>query len=130
MCPTSAIARGRRRRLAATVDRTNTCHCPQRLCRGTGSIALHPNLGRRAGVKSVPEATGLLLPGIEPMKPFPSNSLNFREAYGVGDQLWAFGAVLEDDPKYPKPANWILTYRYAVRAMVARIMTVDRDYRN
>jgi hypothetical protein len=64
------------------------------------------------------------------MKPFPNVLLNFQEAYEVGDQLWAFGKVLQDEPKYAKPRNWILTYRYAIRAMMARIVTVDRDYRN
>ena len=64
------------------------------------------------------------------MKPFPNVSLNFKEAYAVGDQLWAFGKVLHDDPKYNKPLNWILTYRYAIRALMARIVTVDRDYGN
>ncbi len=63
------------------------------------------------------------------MKPFPNISLNFEEAYAVGDQLWAFGHVLHDEPEYAKPPNWILTYRYAIRAMMARIVTVDRDYR-
>jgi hypothetical protein len=61
--------------------------------------------------------------------PFPNISLNFQEAYAIGDQLWALGKVLQDDPKYTKPPNWVLTYRYAVRAMLARIMTVDREYR-
>jgi hypothetical protein len=64
------------------------------------------------------------------MKHFPIISLNFQEAYEVGDQLWAFGRVLHDEPKYAKPRHWILTYRYAIRAMMARIVTVDRDYRN
>ena len=63
------------------------------------------------------------------MIPFPNISLNFQEAYAIGDQLWALGKVLQDDPKYNKPPNWVLTYRYAVRAMLARIMTVDREYR-
>jgi hypothetical protein len=63
------------------------------------------------------------------VKPFPNVSLNFQEAYAVGEQLWALGRVLCDDPKYAKPHNWILTYRYAVRAMLARIMTVDWEYR-
>jgi hypothetical protein len=64
------------------------------------------------------------------VKPFPNRSLNFQEAYAIGDQLWAFGRVLHDDPKYTKLPNWILTYRYAIRAMLARIKTVDRDYRH
>ena len=64
------------------------------------------------------------------MKPFPNVSLDFEEAYAVGDQLWAFGKVLHDDLKYTKPINWILTYRYAIRALMARIVTVDRDYQN
>lgn len=63
------------------------------------------------------------------MKPFPNASLEFQEAYAVGDQLWMLGKMLHDDPKYAKPSNWILTYRYAVRAMLARIATVDREYR-
>ena len=66
---------------------------------------------------------------IQAVKPFPNISLNFQEAYAIGDQLWALGKVLQDDPKYNKPPNWVLTYRYAVRAMLARIMTVDREYR-
>jgi hypothetical protein len=64
------------------------------------------------------------------VKPFPNVSLNFQEAYDVGDRLWALGRRLHDEPKYSKPPNWILTYRYAIRAMLARILTVDRDYRN
>jgi hypothetical protein len=64
------------------------------------------------------------------VKPFPNISLNFEEAYAVGDQMWALGRVLYDDPKYARPPYWILTYRYAVRAMQARIMTVDREYRD
>jgi hypothetical protein len=63
------------------------------------------------------------------MKSFPNISLNFKEAYAVGEQLWALGKVLHDDPKYAKSPNWILTYRYAVRGMLARILTVDREYR-
>jgi hypothetical protein len=65
---------------------------------------------------------------IEAVTASPNVSLDFQEAYTVGDQLWALGRALQDDPKYAKPPNWILTYRYAVRAMLARIMTVDRDY--
>jgi hypothetical protein len=64
------------------------------------------------------------------MKPFPNLFLNFQEAYAIGDQLWDLGEFLQNDPKYVKPANWILTYRYAIRAMLARIVTVDREYRN
>jgi hypothetical protein len=64
------------------------------------------------------------------VKPFPNMSLNFEEAYTVGNQLWLFGEVLQNESKYPKPPNWILTYRYAIRAMMARILTIDRDYRN
>jgi hypothetical protein len=64
------------------------------------------------------------------VKPFPNISLNFQEAYAVGNQLWAFGKVLQDEPKYAKPTNWVLTYRYAIRAMMARIVTIDRDYRS
>jgi hypothetical protein len=44
--------------------------------------------------------------------------------------LWALGLVLQGSPKYAKPPGWILTYRYAVRAMMARIMTVDREYQS
>jgi hypothetical protein len=64
------------------------------------------------------------------MKPYPNVSLDFEEAYTIGDQLWALGKVLHDDPKYAKPRNWILTYRYAIRALTARIVAVDREYRN
>ena len=63
------------------------------------------------------------------MKPFPNIFLNFEEAYTVGNQLWDFGKLLQDDLRYAKPPNWVLTYRYAIRAMMARILTVDRDYR-
>ena len=63
------------------------------------------------------------------MHRFPNISLNFQEAYIVGEQLWALGKVLQDDPRYAKPPNWVLTYRYAIRGMLARIITVDRDYR-
>lgn len=58
-----------------------------------------------------------------------STSLTFDEAYMIGEQLWDFGKVLHDESKYAKPPNWILTYRYPIRAMIARIVTVDRDYR-
>jgi len=51
------------------------------------------------------------------MKPFLNRWLNFEGVYEIGDQLWQFGKVLDEDPKYPKPPNWILTYRYAIRAM-------------
>ena len=64
------------------------------------------------------------------MNPFLNISLNFQEAYSIGNQLWALGKVLNDDPEHVKPFNWILTFRYAIRAMMGRIMTVDRDYRN
>jgi hypothetical protein len=63
------------------------------------------------------------------MHRFPNILLNFQEAYTAGEQLWAIGKVLQDDPKYTKPPNWVLTYRYAIRGMLARIITVDRDYR-
>ena len=66
---------------------------------------------------------------IEAVHRFPNISLNFQEAYTVGEQLWALAKVLQDDPRYAKPPNWALTYRYAVRGMLARIITVDRDYR-
>jgi hypothetical protein len=59
---------------------------------------------------------------------FPNVSLEFKEAYVIGHRLWELGKVLHDDPKYAKPSNWGLTYRYAGRAMLARIMTIDRDY--
>jgi hypothetical protein len=59
---------------------------------------------------------------------FPNISLNFQEAYTVGEQLWMIGKVLQDDRRYAKPPNWVLTYRYAIRGMLARIITVDRDY--
>ena len=62
------------------------------------------------------------------MKPFPNISIDFQEAYTIGDQLWAFGKVLHDDSMYLKTPNWILTYRYPIRAMMARIVTIDRDY--
>jgi hypothetical protein len=68
--------------------------------------------------------------GIGTVKPFPTKSLNFEEAYAIGYQLWEFGKVLQDEPKYAKPRNWFLTYRYAIRGMIARIVTVDRDYQN
>jgi hypothetical protein len=61
---------------------------------------------------------------------FPNISLNFQEAYTVGEQLWALGKVLQDDPRYAKPPNSVLTYRYAIRGMLARIITIDRDYRS
>ena len=64
------------------------------------------------------------------MKPFPNISLNFAEAYSIGDQLWDFGQVLHDEPKIAKPANWILTYRFAILAFVARILSIEREYRN
>ena len=64
------------------------------------------------------------------MKPFPNTSLDFDESYRIGDQLWAFGKELQDNPKYAKPRNWVLTYRYAIRAMMARIVTIERDYLN
>ena len=57
-----------------------------------------------------------------------ATSLDFDDAYRIGEQLWAFGKVLHEDPKYVKPPRWILTYRYPVRAMVARIVSIDRDY--
>ena len=63
------------------------------------------------------------------MNRFPNISLNFEEAYTEVEQLWALGRVLQDDPRYAKPPNWVLTYRYAIRGMLARIITVDRDYR-
>jgi hypothetical protein len=69
------------------------------------------------------------LPEIEAVHRFPNISLNFQEAYTVGEQLWALGKVLQDDPSYAKPPKWILTYRYAIRGTLARIITVDRDYR-
>ncbi len=64
------------------------------------------------------------------MHRFPNISLNFEEAYTVAEHLWALGKVLQDDPRYAKPPNWVLTYRYAVRGMLGRLITVDRDYRN
>lgn len=63
------------------------------------------------------------------MHRFPNISLNFDEAYAIGEQLWALGEVLQDDQRYAKSPNWVLTYRYAIRGMLARIITVDRDYR-
>lgn len=64
------------------------------------------------------------------MKPFPNMFMNFEEAYAIADQLWALGKALQDDPKYTKPRAWVLTFRCAVRAMKARIFTIDRDYRS
>lgn len=55
-------------------------------------------------------------------------SLDFDEAYMIGEQFWAFGKELHEDPKYVKPPRWILTYRYPIRAMMARIASIDRDY--
>jgi hypothetical protein len=63
------------------------------------------------------------------MHRFPNISLDFQEAYIFGEQLWKIGKVLQDDPRYAKPPNWVLTYRFAIRGMLARIITVDRDYR-
>ena len=63
------------------------------------------------------------------MHRFPNISLNFEEAYTIGERLWEFGRVLQDDASYAKSPNWVLTYRYAIRGMLARIITVDRDYR-
>ena len=52
---------------------------------------------------------------LEAVHRFPNISLNFQEAYTVGEQLWALGKVLQDDPRYAKPPNWVLTYRCAIR---------------
>jgi hypothetical protein len=69
-------------------------------------------------------------PEIEAVHRFPNISLNFQEAYSVGEQLWMIGKVLQDDLRYAKPPNWVLTYRSAIRGMLARIITVDRDYQS
>ncbi len=60
---------------------------------------------------------------------FPNTALNFDEAYAIGEQLWAFGRVLQEESKYAKPSRWVLTYRYSIRAMMARIVSIDRDYK-
>ena len=62
------------------------------------------------------------------MKPFPNRSLAFQDTYHLGDQFWEYGKVLHDDSKLNKPLNWLLTYRYAIRAMLARFLTIDKEY--
>ncbi|QVL32992.1 hypothetical protein KIH39_03490 [Telmatocola sphagniphila] len=61
---------------------------------------------------------------------FACKALDFQETYQIGDQLFAFGRVLHFDKKYKKVDNWILTYRYAIRGMLARILSVDRNFEN
>jgi len=62
--------------------------------------------------------------------PMPPASLNFAEAFEIGDRFWALGKVLQDDPKHTKPPHRVLTFRYSIRAMLARILIVDREYRS
>jgi hypothetical protein len=82
---------------------------------------------RKEGFSAVAGHRGY--PEFEAVHRFPNISLNFQEAYTLGEHLWMIGKALQDDPRFAKPANWVLTYRYAIRGMLARIITVDRDYR-
>jgi hypothetical protein len=62
------------------------------------------------------------------MKVFPNRSLNFDQAYLIGHRLFDYGLTLDSDERLTKPENWVLTYNYSIRAMLGRIMGIDREY--
>lgn len=63
------------------------------------------------------------------MKVFPNLSLNFGKAYWIGHRLFDYGHALHHEARFVKPDNWVLTYRYSIRAMLGRVMGIDREYR-
>lgn len=56
------------------------------------------------------------------------SELTFEKVRGVHDLLWNFVGDIAQKPKYSASSDWILTVRNGLRGVIARIMTVDREY--